>query len=306
MTLKPDSATSQSHASAASSFSVMRSRLSAIGSTLSPLGIAAILILFTILTASILAPWIAPYDPNQIQMSERLAPLSFSHWLGTDTLGRDVFSRILYGGRISIVLALVVTIATMLIGLIIGTIAGYFGGWLDDCIQIGISIFQGLPGLSFMIAIAGTLGPGVNSLFIALVVTSWADFSRVVRGEVMKIREESYVEGIRAMGGKHGYIVLKHVVPNMIGPIIVLFTVRIGRVILSIASLSFLGLGLQPPSPDWGVMVNDARPYFRSYFHLIVAPGLCIALVSLAINCLGDVLRDVFDTKSEKDKFWVS
>lgn len=268
--------------------------------SLGPIGIIAIGILIVLVGSSLLAPWLAPYDPNQIRMSERLAPISGEHWLGTDTLGRDVFSRVLYGGRVSIMLALAVTAATMLIGLVIGTVAGYFGGWLDDVIQAGIHIFQGLPGLSFMIAIAGTLGTGVESMFIALVVTSWADFSRVVRGEVMKIREESYIEGIRAIGGNHMYTLIRYVIPNMIGPIIVLFTVRIGRVILSIASLSFLGLGLQPPTPDWGVMVNDARPFFRSYFHLILAPGLCIALISFAINCIGDALRDALDTKTEK------
>lgn len=273
--------------------------------SLGPIGVMAVVILFVLIGSSILAPWLAPYDPNQIRMSERLAPISSEHWLGTDTLGRDVFSRVLFGGRVSIVLAMAVTIATMLIGLLIGTLAGYFGGLLDEITQTFIHIFQGLPGLSFMIAIAGTLGPGVESMFIALVVTSWADFSRVVRGEVMKIREESYIEGIRAIGGNHGYTLIRYVVPNMIGPIIVLFTVRIGRVILSIASLSFLGLGLQPPTPDWGVMVNDARPYFRSYFHLILAPGLCIALISFAVNCVGDALRDALDTKTEKPS-WLS
>ena len=266
-----------------------------------PAGFAFLVLLF-ILLCSFLAPWIAPYDPNQIQMSERLAPLSSDHLLGTDTLGRDVFSRLLYGGRVSILLALAVTIVTMVLGLIIGTIGGYWGGWLDELIQGIVSIFQGLPGLAFMLAIAGTLGPGVKSLFIALIVTSWPDFSRVVRGEVMKIREESYVEGIRALGAGHRYIIIHHIFPIMIGPLLVLFTIRIGRVILSIASLSFLGLGLQPPAADWGVMVNDARPYFRSYVHLMLAPGLCIAVVSLCVNWIGDHLRDRLDTKSSQEK----
>ncbi|WP_282942583.1 ABC transporter permease [Paenibacillus sp. RC67] len=262
----------------------------------------AFLVLIIVLLGSFLAPWIAPYDPNQINMSERLAPLSSNHILGTDTLGRDVFSRLIYGGRVSIVLAVAVTFVTMLMGLIVGTLGGYWGGWVDDIIQGIVSIFQGLPGLAFMLAIAGTLGPGTKSLFIALIVTSWPDFSRVVRGEVMKIREESYVEGIRALGAGDTYIIVRHIVPNMIGPLLVLFTIRIGRVILSIASLSFLGLGLQPPAADWGVMVNDARPYFRSYAHLMLAPGLCIAVVSLCINWIGDNLRDKLDTKSAQEK----
>ncbi|MFE5321362.1 ABC transporter permease [Paenibacillus sp. NPDC056579] len=260
----------------------------------------ALTVLSLIVLCSLASPWLSPYDPIHIEMSNRLAPISSEHLLGTDTLGRDVFSRLLHGGRITIVLALAVTAATLLIGLIIGTISGYFGGWVDDAIQGIIQIFQGLPGLSLMIAIAGTLGPGVKSIFIALVLTSWADFSRVVRGEAMKLREEAYIEGIRVLGAGHGYIVARHIVPNMLGPLIVLFTVRVGRVMLSVASLSFLGLGLQPPAPDWGVMINDARPYFRSYFHLIAAPGLCIAAVSLCVNWLGDGLRDWLDTKESK------
>ncbi|UQZ85847.1 Glutathione transport system permease protein GsiD [Paenibacillus konkukensis] len=272
------------------------------GSLLTVPNVIALSILAVIVLGSLLAPLIAPYDPNRVNMAERLAPLTSEHLLGTDTLGRDVFSRILYGGRVSILLALAVTAATMLIGLVVGTAAGYFGGWIDDTIQAVIHIFQGLPGLSLMIAIAGTLGPGVQSIFIALILTSWADFSRVVRGEAMKLREEAYVEGIRVLGAGHAYILARHIVPNMLGPLTVLFTVRIGRVILSIASLSFLGLGLQPPTPDWGVMVNDARPYFRSYFHLILAPGLCIAAVSFSINWLGDGLRDWLDSKNSNEQ----
>ncbi|MEK8132830.1 ABC transporter permease [Paenibacillus filicis] len=262
----------------------------------------AVLILAAVLLCSILAPWLAPYDPNQVNMTERLAPLSAHHLLGTDTLGRDVFSRLLYGGRVSIVLAIAVTAVTMLLGLVIGTLSGYWGGWADDVIQAVVSMFQGLPGLAFMLAIAGTLGPGTKSLFIALIVTSWPDFSRVVRGEVMKLREEAYVEGIRSLGAGHTYIIVRHLLPNMIGPLVVLGTIRVGRVILSIASLSFLGLGLQPPAPDWGVMVNDARAHFRSYPHLMLAPGLCIGVVSLCINWIGDHLRDQLDKKSSPDK----
>ncbi|MEI7026578.1 ABC transporter permease [Paenibacillus sp. y28] len=281
-------------------------RLRGLGRALNISGCIAVGVLAVVLFCSLLAPWLAPYDPVQVKMSERLAPMSATHLLGTDTLGRDVFSRLLYGGRISIVLAAAVTATTMLIGIVIGTAAGYFGGRVDEWLQSFISMFQGLPSLSLMLAIAGTLGPGTKSLFIALIFTSWADFSRVVRGEAMKIREESYIEGIRAVGAGHPYIICKYVLPNMIGPLLVLFTIRLGRVILSIASLSFLGLGLQPPAPDWGVMVSDARSYFRSHLHLIVAPGLCIAAVALSMNLLGDALRDAFDSKLTQDKTWLS
>ena len=268
-------------------------------SSLSFSSILALAILLIVVLLSALAPWLAPYDPNEVNMSERLAQFSSSHWFGTDHLGRDVLSRLLYGGRLTLVLALLASVVTMAIGLAFGTIAGYFGGRVDDFIQFVVNMFQGLPGLSFMLAIAGILGPGATSLFIAVVITSWADFSRIVRGEVLKIREEHYIDGVRALGAGHFYIMFRYLIPNLIGPVIVLFTVRIGRTMLAIASLSFLGLGLQPPIPDWGVMVNDSRAYFRSYPHLMLLPGFCIAIISLAINLLGDALRDVLDSRSD-------
>ena len=268
---------------------------------LSTSSIISIIILISIICITVFAPALAPYDPLEINMTNRLAAPSSDHFLGTDTLGRDVFSRVLYGGRASIVLALIATIATMVIGLAVGTLAGYFGGWIDDLIHAITNMFQGLPGMSFMLAIAGVLGPSINSLLIAIIITSWADFSRIVRGEVLKIREEPYIEGIRALGGCHSYVIFAYIIPNMIGPLVVLFTVRIGRVVLAIAALSFLGLGLQPPIPDWGVMVNDARPHFRSNPQLIIAPGLCILFLSVSINLLGDSLRDFFDAKMDSN-----
>lgn len=259
----------------------------------------AFITLIVMILIGIFAPVLAPYDPNAVDMTKRLQSISKEHFLGTDALGRDVFSRILYGARISIFLAILATICTMFLGTTIGVIAGYFGGILDSIIQVLVSIFQGLPGLSFMIAIAGVLGPGIKSLIIAIVVTSWAGFSRVVRGEVLKIREENYIEGARALGASHFYIIIHHILPNIFAPFIVLFTVRIGKVVLSMASLSFLGLGIQPPQADWGVMVNDAKTYFRSYPHLLLAPGSCIMLLCCSINLIGDGLRDLFDEKKD-------
>jgi len=259
----------------------------------------AFIALIAMILIGIFAPVLAPYDPNAVDMTKRLQSISKEHFLGTDALGRDVFSRILYGARISIFLATLATICTMFLGTTIGVIAGYFGGILDSIIQVLVSIFQGLPGLSFMIAIAGVLGPGIKSLIIAIVVTSWAGFSRVVRGEVLKIKEENYIEGARALGASNFYIIIHHILPNIFAPFIVLFTVRIGKVVLSMTSLSFLGLGIQPPQADWGVMVNDAKTYFRSYPHLLLAPGSCIMLLCCSINLIGDGLRDLFDEKKD-------
>lgn len=260
---------------------------------------AAIVLLAAIAIASLAAPWIAPFDPNALDIANRLAEFGPTHPLGTDHLGRDELSRLLHGGRSTILLAVIATAATLGVGIVFGAVSGYFGGWLDHAIQSLVLLFQGLPRISFMLAIAGVMGPGPLTLFIAVVVTSWADFARVVRGETLKIREEQYVEAVRALGAGPGYIMTFYVVPNLIGPMVVLFTVEIGRMILAIAALSFLGLGLQPPTADWGIMISDSRPFFRSAPHLMIAPGLCIALTSFAINLLGDSLRDRLDTRMD-------
>ncbi|NME63182.1 ABC transporter permease [Clostridium cadaveris] len=232
-------------------------------------------------------------------MSKRLMGISKEHLLGTDALGRDVLSRIIYGARVSIFLSFIATIFTMFLGTIIGLISGYCGGIIDNIIQMIVTIFQGLPGLSFMIALAGVLGPGVKSLLISITVTSWSGFSRIVRGEVLKVKEEKYIEGARALGATNLHIIFHYILPNIFAPFIVLFTTRIGKVVLSMASLSFLGLGIQPPQADWGVMINDAKTYFRSYPHLLLAPGISILLLCSSINLIGDALRDLFDEKRD-------
>lgn len=261
-------------------------------------GIIGILILTVILGASVLAPYLAPYEPNSINMAESLQEPSARHLLGTDLLGRDIFSRVLYGGRSSIVLALLATAASMLAGMAIGTLAGYYGGFLDEIIMILMNIFQGLPGTSLMIAIAGIMGPSFKSLMIALVLTSWTGFARIVRTEVLRLKEENFVRGLKCLGVSDQAIIWKHIVPNMKGNTVVLFATRIGRCILSISGLSFLGLGIQPPDPDWSVMLNDARMNFRSSPYLIMGPGICLVLLLFGINLVGDFLRDRMDHRS--------
>ncbi|MCC0702813.1 MULTISPECIES: ABC transporter permease [unclassified Clostridioides] len=258
----------------------------------------AFLVLIIMILVAIFAPELAPYDSNKVQMDDRLMGISREHILGTDTLGRDILSRILYGARVSISLAFLATLLTMLFGSFVGIIAGYCGGIVDTIIQSIVNIFQGLPSLSFMIALAGVLGPGIKSLLIAIVFTSWAGFSRIVRGEVLKVKEEKYVEGARALGASHIYIILHYIIPNIFAPFIVLFAIRVGKSVLSMASLSFLGLGIQPPQADWGVMINDAKTHFRSYPNLLLAPGFSILLLCCSINLIGDALRDMFDEKS--------
>ena len=258
------------------------------------------LLLGAILLASLLAPWIAPWDPTAIDMAAALEGPSAAHPLGTDALGRDMLSRALWGGRSSILLALAATLLSMAFGLVMGVVGGYFGGAADGVITVLANIFQGIPGTCLMIAVAGVLGPGVPNLLLALFLTSWAGFSRIVRTETLRIREESYVEMLRALGAGPWRILCRHVVPNLLPNLVVLFTARVGRWILSIASLSYLGLGIRPPTPDWSVMINDARLDYRSAPHLILVPGLCIFLLLLSINLLGDALRERLDARSQE------
>lgn len=263
-------------------------------------GLLAGLLLLGIILASVSAPLIAPYPPNATEMAVRLQGPSLEHLLGTDALGRDMLSRILYGGRVSMLLALLATMMSMFLGMLLGMIGGYYGGAADWCLTALANIFQGLPGTCLMIAIAGVLGPSIQSLLLALTLTSWAGFSRIVRTEVLRLREEPYIEAMRCLGSSNGRLIFRHILPNMINNLIILFTIRVGRSVLSIASLSFLGLGVQPPAPDWSVMINDARLHYRSSPHLILVPGTCIFLLLLAINMLGDFLRDHFDIKNEE------
>ena len=259
-------------------------------------------LLGVILLSNLLAPWIAPCDPNEADMRVRLQGASLEHPLGTDSLGRDMLSRVLYGGRSSMLVALAATVLSMALGMLLGVLGGYYGGMLDWCITAVANIFQGLPGTCLMIAIVGVLGPGIPNLLLALVLTSWAGFSRIVRTETLRIREEAYIEGMQALGACNGRLLWRHIVPNMMANIIVLFTTRVGRCVLSIASLSYLGLGIKPPTPDWSVMISDARLNYRSAPHLIIVPGLCIFLLLFSINMLGDALRDLFDVRSQEVK----
>lgn len=265
-----------------------------------PLFIGTGLILLGFVLVALLAPWLAPYPPDAVNRDAILAPISATHWLGTDTLGRDVWSRLLYGARVSVFLAIAGAASSMFFGSLLGIIGGYFGGWTDRLIQVLVHIFQGLPGMSLMIALAGVLGPGTTSILLAVTLTSWTGASRLVRAEVLRVRYAAYVEAARSLGGGHIYILRKYVIPNILPSLIVLWTVRIGSVMLSVASLSFLGLGVQPPQADWGIMIFDAKAYFRSYPWLLLAPGLCIATLSIAIQLWGDELRDLFSIEREE------
>lgn len=263
-------------------------------------GVIGFILLGMMILGSVLAPVLTSYEPNAMNMAETLQPPSLQHLLGTDLLGRDMFSRILYGGRSSMLLALCAALLSMLVGMLVGVLAGYFGGLWDYLLTIITNIFQGLPGVSMMVAIAGVMGPGFKSLMLGLVLTNWTGFSRVVRTEVMKYREENFVEGLKVLGASHLRIICGHILPNMFGNTVILLTTRIGRSLLSISGMSYLGLGIQPPTPDWSVMLSDARMSFRSAPHLILAPGICIVIVMFSIHLIGDFLRDWMDRQNRE------
>ena len=261
-------------------------------------------VLLLIIGASILAPLLVTHNPFEPDMANRLQPPSWQHFFGTDALGRDMFSRILYGGRASILLSLASAILSLGVGLVIGLFCGFYGGKLDMLCTVASNIFQGIPGSCFMIAIAGIFGPSIKSLVLALVITSWAGFSRIVRAEVMQLKEEPFIEGLRCLGCSDSRLLLHHIIPNIVNKLLILFTIRVGRGILSIAGLSFLGLGVQPPTPDWSVMVSDAVLYYRSSPHLILIPGACIFFLIYAINNLGEFMRDKLDVRFEEVRKW--
>lgn len=264
----------------------------------------AIFVLAFIILGSIFAPFLVTHNPFEPDMANRLQGPCWQHLFGTDALGRDMFSRILYGGRASMLLTLVSSLLALVVGVSIGVMSGFYGGKLDMLFTVLSNIFQGIPGSCFMIAVAGILGPSIHSLVLALVLTSWAGFSRIVRAEVLQLLGEPFIEGLRCLGCSDWRIIVHHLLPNIANKLLVLVTIRLGRGILAIAGLSFLGLGVQPPTPDWSVMINDALMYYRSAPHLIIIPGLFVFLLIYALNIIGEHLRDRLDIKLDEVRKW--
>jgi peptide/nickel transport system permease protein len=258
-------------------------------------GFAGSAILGIFLLAAVFAPLIAPSDPNEVDLSADLLGPGAQHLLGTDVVGRDIFSRLIYGARSTLGLAVPVALMVTAIGIVVGLAAGYFGGWIDTVISAVLNALVALPGLILSLAILALLGPGTFSLLIALTLAGWAGFARVVRGPVIVLRQSGYVEAATAAGASDFHILRRHLLPNILGPVVVLATLDLGSIVLAIAALSFLGLGDRPPAAEWGAMLNDGRVYFRLHPHLMVMPGVCIFSLVLGANLLGDSLRDILD-----------
>lgn len=256
---------------------------------------AGLLILTIAFASAIVGPYVAPHDPTAQDVMNRYAGPSLEHPLGTDNLGRDEFSRLLHGARVSLMSAVAVSMAILVIGVIVGTISGLSGGLVDGLLMRVIDVLLAFPSLLLALAITGMLGPGLFHLLAAMAAVWWVEYARLIRGLVLSVKERPFVEAARALGLPAWRVASRHVIPNMISPVIVLGTLQTGRLLLALSALSFLGLGVQPPTPEWGAMLNEGKDYLASAPHLMIVPGLAITITALGFNLLGDGLRDALD-----------
>jgi len=258
-----------------------------------------LLLIALFLVCAIFAPLLAPSDPASINLNTRLASPSSAHWFGTDELGRDIFSRVIYGSRISLMVGVSVVSCSLLLGLIFGGLAGFYGGVLDTVINIFLmNAFLALPGILLAIAFVAFLGPGLMNLVLALSIGGWVGYARLVRAQVLSIKEREFVEAARALGAGDLRIFTRHILPNILQPIIVQSAIGMAGAVLAEATLSFLGLGVPPPAASWGSMLNDARSHLFDSPHMIVFPAIAVMLCVLSFNFIGDALRDYLDPRT--------
>jgi peptide/nickel transport system permease protein len=260
---------------------------------------AGFAIVCLLLISALLAPWIAPVDPAAQNLASRLQPPSSSHWMGTDELGRDIFSRILYGARISLLVSSSVVLGCGFIGLSLGMLAAYRGGFFDKVVNLLlINAFLSFPGVLLAIAFAAFFGPGIGKVILALIITGWAGYARLARAQVLKTKELEFVLAARSLGASHLRILLRHLLPNILQPVLLQATIGMAGAILAEATLSFLGLGVLAPLPSWGAMLNDARGHLFDAPYMVVFPALAVMLAVLAFNLLGDAWRDWLDPRT--------
>jgi peptide/nickel transport system permease protein len=263
-----------------------------------PLAALGVLLLAVFLVCAVFAPWLAPQDPAQLDLGGRLLPPGHGHWLGTDALGRDILSRTLYGARISLVVAISVVSLSLAIGLVAGLAAGFYGGWTDTVLNVYVTnAFLALPGILLAIAFVAFLGPGIFNLILALSISGWVGYARLVRAQVMAVKEREFVEAARALGASDLRILCRHILPNIVQPLIVQAAIGMAGAVLAEATLSFLGLGVPPPASSWGSMLNDGRSHLFDSPHLVIVPALAVMLAVLSFNFIGDALRDFLDPR---------
>ena len=264
-----------------------------------PLAAVGIVLLAAFVLGGLAAPWLAPHNPAAIDLLHRLESPSAVHWAGTDELGRDTFSRLLWGARLSLAVCVSVVSISLVLGIGIGGIAGYLGGWVDTALTtFAMNTFLALPGILLAIAFAAFLGPGFSNLVLALAIGGWAGYARLVRAQVMAVRDREYVDAARALGASPLRIFFRHILPNIIQPIVVQAAIGMAGVILAEATLSFLGLGIPAPAPSWGAMLNDARSHLFDSPHLVIFPAAAVAAAVLGFNFIGDALRDRLDPRT--------
>jgi peptide/nickel transport system permease protein len=270
---------------------------------LNRLSIIGIVIVVLLILLAVFAPWIATQDVGATNLAIRYLPPSGAHWFGTDATGRDVFARVIYGARISLRVGIVVVAVSAFVGTILGALAGYYGGWMDRLMSGYIfNVFLAFPGLLLAIALVAFLGAGINKLIFALCIIGWVGYARLIRGQVLKVREYDFVQAARALGAGDLRILAVHILPNAIQPLIVQASLGMAGAVLSEASLSFLGLGVPPPAPSWGVMIEEARDLstLQAAPHALIFPGIAIALTVLAFNFIGDGLREYLDPRQRQ------
>jgi peptide/nickel transport system permease protein len=264
-----------------------------------PLAAMGVLLLVIFVFSGLAAPWLAPFNPSAIDLVHRLESPSAAHPAGTDELGRDILSRLLYGARISLAVSVTVVFVSLALGLAIGGLAGYLGGWIDTALTtFAMNTFLALPGILLAIAFAAFLGPGFTNLVLALAIGGWAGYARLVRAQVLAVRDREYVDAARALGASGLRIFFRHILPNIVQPILVQAAIGMAGVILAEATLSFLGLGIPAPSPSWGAMLNDARLHLFDSPHLVLFPAAAVACAVLGFNFIGDALRDQLDPRT--------
>jgi peptide/nickel transport system permease protein len=261
--------------------------------------VGGLIILFYIFIA-VFAPVLAPNHPHAINLDNKLIPPSAEHWMGTDDKGRDILSRILYGSRLSMGVGFAAVIFGAFFGITLGLIAGYYGKWVDSIIMRCMDVLLAFPGILLALAIVSALGPSLINVTIAVGVFSVPLFARIVRGSTLEVKQLEYIDAIRSLGANDGTIIFKHILPNILSPIIVQGTLRVATAILSAAGLSFLGLGAQPPSSEWGTMLSSGRDFLFTAPYIALFPGLAIAFLVLGFNIFGDGLRDAFDPRMKK------
>lgn len=256
-----------------------------------------LVILFSL--SALFAPWLAPQNPAHIDLPARLSAPSASHWCGTDELGRDILSRLIYGSRISMLVGTCVVAASLTLGLIIGSVAGYYGGGIDRVVNVLVmNVFLSFPGILLAIAFVAFRGPGIFNLILALSLGGWVGYARLVRAQVLAVREREFVEAAKALGASDLRVIVRHILPNIIQPIVVQAAIGMAGAILAEATMSFLGLGVPPPTASWGAMLNDGRAHLFDAPHLVIFPALAVMFAVLSFNFIGDALRDVLDPRS--------